>query len=52
MKKVVGLEKASILSAAQQKEINGGVVKGWFKCCLTDESFGDPPLGCEAWVIC
>jgi hypothetical protein len=52
MKKVLELEKVDVLTASQQKEITGGVAKDWFKCCLREDSFGNPPLGCEAWVLC
>ncbi|WP_169051657.1 hypothetical protein [Flavobacterium sp. H122] len=52
MKKVLKLDGLGVLSASQQKEILGGVPKDWFKCCLKEDSLGDPPLGCEAWVLC
>ena len=52
MKKVLKLEKLIVLSSSEQKEISGGAPKDWFKCCLNENSFGNPPLGCESWVIC
>lgn len=43
------------LSVSEQKQIKGGVAKGWNKCCLTQEAIDnneDIPLGCEAWILC
>lgn len=50
--KIVKLEKLVVLTTSQKKEILGGVPKDWFSCCLKEDSFGDPPLGCESWVLC
>ncbi|UOX35223.1 hypothetical protein LXD69_06825 [Flavobacterium sediminilitoris] len=51
-KTVLNLKGTKELSSNEQKQIQGGVIRDWDKCCIKPDSPPYPPYGCEYWKLC